>query len=576
MEALKNIHRLMRSRGESFDAFYECFLPPLLRLCERTNRVFIAKAQDCLQAIVDADATSRFFVPFIQNDALGNASKTMRQTSLRTLVMWLQRGGSVDEPGNLESILRRACEDAASEVRDAARDLHASMVARWPHLGGKLAETLPPAALKVLNLASRPGHSRNPSIKSFLAEKKSSDDSDGYVAPAGESHSAAVGAGRVSVQGSTSKPSSAMRVPIASSAQRTVPPVRKPEFGGSAENSTNTTPSFARRVLHATSHATASTHNVPLAAPRLGQGLASRFSSHSSSAPVVVSKAVNPNAIAQWLQTGSWSEKCQALQALRESSDLATNKLLQSVITHALPDTHHRVVMEALVTLQAVHKSLTPTMFEELMARLAGISLAFAKSKPAILDSVAALRLSLRQMKGALELTNVLLACQGRPDISNRQRVVLIGWLAEELTAFGMEPDPHMTKLIASKMAIPVSDCLDGELAVAASRVYAALQKLLPEALFWGNVVPYVKSHVGRQRLHMEFAGSIPSSLMLATSSPTTAGVSSPGEPARKRTRAVDVVPRAALPDSAKGHARNQPVFQPLDEEISIKLKIHD
>ena len=264
---------------------------------------------------------------------------------------------------------------------------------------------------------------------------------------------------------------------------------------------------------------------------------------------------------AQVLKTGNWSEKCEMLDHIASSPAGKLDSKLETTLIECLSDTHHRVLQSAIDCCISLIGTFSPISLEDIILRFSAIYLnsQFNKSKPQLITSCDRLMDALRDRLSSVELINTLCSIQLRPDVAGnvKLRTVLIGFIGKEILIYGSELNSGMVKSLAMRMSVPISDHDDG-LAQAAKTVFAALKQTMPEAIYWGSIVPTVKSSSGRQRLRELEQIKRPSTIDVE-------GVSH--IPVRSpKGQMANYYPRQVVTPSKK-------IFAPIDEEISFKLR---
>ena len=152
IEALKIIHAL----DESFEPFYDIFLPVLLKLFERTNRVFTTRASEAIQVILrnSKSPTSKVCLPHFF-ECMESPSKTLRLAAIKTATTWIIVDGFIEDPQRVEALIIKATEDAANEIREASRELFKVFTEKWPDQKDSFALRASVAVQKVLYLQAR-------------------------------------------------------------------------------------------------------------------------------------------------------------------------------------------------------------------------------------------------------------------------------------------------------------------------------------------------------------------------------------------------------------------------------------
>lgn len=116
------MEEISKALEENFDPFVDAFVPSILRLCTRANKVFVTCANNCLKIIITHSKTPSI-IPFL-HEALHNPSKSLRTSASESLLTCFE----IISPENLEShietiesAIRDGVVDVAPTVRDYCR-----------------------------------------------------------------------------------------------------------------------------------------------------------------------------------------------------------------------------------------------------------------------------------------------------------------------------------------------------------------------------------------------------------------------------------------------------------------------
>ena len=546
--------KVLHGYDPQLDQLYEIFLPVLLKICERTNRVFIVRATDTIQHILTRSHSPmcRLVVPHLM-ECMSSASKSLRLATVKTASTWIAVNGHVEDVCNVEAILFKALEDAAGEIREASRELFRVYTERWSDRREAFCNMLSLAAQKVLNLAPAKKEMERKPIRAFLAPyatskqiQVSESNKSGMHAPQRLVNPTA----SVAPSQPSSRPSSAVRIPVrpVELSEHTLP-LRKLEFKPAAPQD-----SAPKRVLsqHAKPHTTEFKPELKRSSSLM------KKSSSSSSTGSTSNSSVNADIeFVQILKNGLWSEKCEALELLPSKINKVDSRL-EAAIMECLGDTHHRVlqsVVDATVVLLSLFSNAS---LEHILIKFVSIGLnPQFRAKAQLMQSCDNLREAFRKRMGAEDFVALLCGVQMRPDVAGnvKLRTMLTNYVAREILAFGGEMNTALVKLVASRMSIPISDH-DEALAQAAKGVFAALKQTMPDTIYWGSIVPAVKSSSGRQRLR-ELEAVRP----VARDGNSHIPVRSP-----PKSFATAFYPGQLVTPSKK-------IFAPVDEEISFKLR---
>lgn len=108
----------------SFESLIPLFVPTLLSLASRSNKIFIARAKNCLMTIVE-NCQSPVILPLLRH-AVSDKSVTLRLTAT-DLVMACLNGFNppdLEAPNrvdDIETVIRATARDASADVRKSSR-----------------------------------------------------------------------------------------------------------------------------------------------------------------------------------------------------------------------------------------------------------------------------------------------------------------------------------------------------------------------------------------------------------------------------------------------------------------------
>jgi hypothetical protein len=111
--------------GAAFDPLVELFVPALIRVTSRANKVFVTRAQKALLSIVDGVASPRLLARFL--DGMSNANKNLRAgciTCMLRILRQFNETAASDASGDIEAALRLGLVDADASVRDTSRQMY--------------------------------------------------------------------------------------------------------------------------------------------------------------------------------------------------------------------------------------------------------------------------------------------------------------------------------------------------------------------------------------------------------------------------------------------------------------------
>ena len=118
--------------GGQFEVLADIYVPVLLKLCNRPNKVFMTAADKCVLTIVRHTPSSRLIPLFI--DALRSSSKRLRELAIVYIKFSITENVKEDLDrfaADLQSCLKDALTDASESVRSSARECFAVYCETW-------------------------------------------------------------------------------------------------------------------------------------------------------------------------------------------------------------------------------------------------------------------------------------------------------------------------------------------------------------------------------------------------------------------------------------------------------------
>lgn len=109
------------------------YVPPLLLICSRTNKVALKRAEKCLRLIAKHCRLAST-IPFLR-DACKDKVANLRAVSVANANVLLLHAGRErlgKKVADLECIIRNTATDSSSEVRHSSKELFESYVRTWP------------------------------------------------------------------------------------------------------------------------------------------------------------------------------------------------------------------------------------------------------------------------------------------------------------------------------------------------------------------------------------------------------------------------------------------------------------
>ncbi|CAO1630507.1 unnamed protein product [Sympodiomycopsis kandeliae] len=183
--------------GERFEPLLNCYIPPLLQLCARTNKVAYQRAQKCLLLIVK-HCKLPAMLPFL-GEACKDKFAGLRIVALTCMVALLEYAGRErleKRVAEIEAVVKITARDSNPEVRQYSRRLFEHYKAHWPQRSTSFTAPLSPTTRRYLALP-RAGSEQDaaPSLSRSLtgnAVASSSSSSSNNFAPSSSTSSAAV------------------------------------------------------------------------------------------------------------------------------------------------------------------------------------------------------------------------------------------------------------------------------------------------------------------------------------------------------------------------------------------------
>jgi len=139
--------------GPQVDSLAEIILPPVLKLCERTNRVFLTRAHQVMQEYLRAAPVVKTVAPRLA-EALKSPNKGLRAaaTEFAELLIQLATAESLRESSDvIEKILIDGMGDATPPARESARKAFHVLKGKCPEMTGKIFDRVAPSVQKLLN-----------------------------------------------------------------------------------------------------------------------------------------------------------------------------------------------------------------------------------------------------------------------------------------------------------------------------------------------------------------------------------------------------------------------------------------
>lgn len=127
---------LTTTLGRAFEPLIIHFVPGLLTLASRPNKVFISRAKSCLKTIAEYCQSPAIF-PLLRN-AIGDKSVTVRFTATDTVLTCLNcfNPPDLEKPAraeDIEAVIRSTARDANADVRKCSKQVFEAYSLLLPH-----------------------------------------------------------------------------------------------------------------------------------------------------------------------------------------------------------------------------------------------------------------------------------------------------------------------------------------------------------------------------------------------------------------------------------------------------------
>lgn len=342
------VKALCGTLGSGMDQFGECLLPPILKLCERTNKIFVMRATQTLNAYVKVAPVPKTVLPRLA-EALRSVNKGLRSVAaevLENLVETAPGEGIAELYEPLEKVLVEALSDAAPQVRETSRRIYFGYRLKHAESAKRILDATAASVQKLLLEGPKEPSASSMATKRPVRPTPTGGSSSSSVPPANMQHASRVirpnnappsigGAVRVL------KPCDSPHLTPGAKAARIIPegkgshpqtPVRlRPSASVDSHNSVRPPSSLANCV---------SAFNLPA------------LSTATSIRPEIVAQLTN-------VRSADWAVRHKAYEALSElmcrpdtpaqveSSKPALQRLVD-MFGHGLTDTHFRVLEAAI------------------------------------------------------------------------------------------------------------------------------------------------------------------------------------------------------------------------------------
>jgi hypothetical protein len=124
--AVECIATLAAGLGPSFDPLVPLFIPTLLSLCSRPNKIFISRAKATIQTIIDQTQLISLLPYFV--GALRDKSVTLRLIAIESVLSCVQSFNPPDlekdaRARDVEAAIKLTATDASADVRKVSRQV---------------------------------------------------------------------------------------------------------------------------------------------------------------------------------------------------------------------------------------------------------------------------------------------------------------------------------------------------------------------------------------------------------------------------------------------------------------------
>ncbi|KAI8855061.1 clasp N terminal-domain-containing protein [Chytridium lagenaria] len=167
---LSLVECLSEELGERLDGNIDILLPPVLKLCNRANKVFVSCASATLKVIID-NTRLPSILPYLY-DALHNPTKTLRIAASDGFVKCLDAVPPhrlTNSQDLIESFIKESAEDSAAEVRESARQVLLKFRETFPNRVDRFISELNGAATKNLKIPKQDANKRVPIKQKLIA-----------------------------------------------------------------------------------------------------------------------------------------------------------------------------------------------------------------------------------------------------------------------------------------------------------------------------------------------------------------------------------------------------------------------
>ncbi|KAG8850516.1 hypothetical protein FRC20_001996 [Serendipita sp. 405] len=151
--AIELIATLVSALGKRFEPLVQGYMPTLLRLCQRPNKVVITRAHGCITTLIKQSRLSSI-IPFLR-EAVKEKSVTLRvvaSESANLCITTVEEDKLMSKITDIESIIKTTSRDPNPEVRKYARAITQEYRERFPDRYAIFISPLTPTTRKYLDI----------------------------------------------------------------------------------------------------------------------------------------------------------------------------------------------------------------------------------------------------------------------------------------------------------------------------------------------------------------------------------------------------------------------------------------
>ncbi|KAG9045305.1 hypothetical protein FS842_001216, partial [Serendipita sp. 407] len=151
--AIELIATLVSALGKRFEPLVQGYMPTLLRLCQRPNKVVITRAHGCITTLIKQSRLSSI-IPFLR-EAVKEKSVTLRvvaSESANLCITTVEEDKLMSKITDIESIIKTTSRDPNPEVRKYARAITQEYRERFPDRYAMFISPLTPTTRKYLDI----------------------------------------------------------------------------------------------------------------------------------------------------------------------------------------------------------------------------------------------------------------------------------------------------------------------------------------------------------------------------------------------------------------------------------------